>query len=76
MNHAKWALVQMAKKTLASVEAELIRDTIDERDPSESHDVALIERARLHVSEALVQIALFEESRTGHKWRQPIEVRE
>jgi hypothetical protein len=64
-----WEEIQYAKVDLKSVEDTLLDITMAERDASASKDVHLLEKARQAISEALVQIGLFEESRTGHVWR-------
>lgn len=67
---SKLAEIHSIKDRLRAQERELIDLTMDERDSSESHDVHMLEKARMAVSESLVQIDLFLESRTASKWRQ------
>lgn len=64
-----WEDLQHVKKELVRQEAELIDLTMAHREASESKDVHILEKARQSVSEALVQIGIFEESTTGHVWR-------
>jgi hypothetical protein len=65
----KWKDLQDIKTELLVLERKLINLTADERDPAQSHDVHNIEVSRQCLSEAVVRIDLFAESKTGHTWR-------
>lgn len=60
--------LRLEKEALRGIEKRLIHTTEGERDMHNSHDMHLIEKARMAVSESLVQLDLFFESRTASEW--------
>ena len=66
---SKWGDILYQKEQLKKRESDLLDLTMDERDASESRDIHILEKARVAVSESLVQIDLFIETRTASKWR-------